>query len=59
MSVMESIKTRINAMDDGFQHPACLCCIFLKFSHADDYTGVGRQTRRDAPYGRPLKTQFD
>ena len=37
MSVMESIKTRINAMDDGFQHPACLCCIFLKFSHADDW----------------------
>jgi len=34
---MESIKTRINAMDDGFQHPACMCCIFLKFSHADDW----------------------
>ena len=23
--------------DDGFQHPACLCCIFLKFSHDDDW----------------------
>ena len=21
--------------DDGFRHPACLCCIFLKFSHDD------------------------
>ena len=23
--------------DDGFQHPACLCCIFLKFFYDDDW----------------------
>ena len=23
--------------DDGFQHPTCLCCIFLKLSHDDDW----------------------
>ena len=23
--------------DDGFQPPACLCCIFLKLSHDDDW----------------------
>ena len=26
-----------NRHDDGFQHPACLCCIFLKLSHDDDW----------------------
>ena len=23
--------------DDDFQHPTCLCCIFLKLSHDDDW----------------------
>ena len=27
---------RVTVHDDGFQPPACLCCIFLKISHDDD-----------------------
>ena len=27
----------LNRHDDGFQHPACLCCIFMKLSHDDDW----------------------
>ena len=27
----------LNRHDDGFQHPACLCCIFLKFFYDDDW----------------------
>ena len=26
-----------NCHDDGFQHPTCLHCIFLKLSHDDDW----------------------
>ena len=28
---------RVTVHDDGFQHPACLCCIFLNLSHDDDW----------------------